>query len=187
MIGSIIGRSPWVQNLFWTCLIDISDKSLTSQDNCLAIFSVLPFRFCSFIECWNLQVRLLYVSIKQAYFWLYSWIRCSVIKVPLLFCDSFYILAGFFFSVNHFFIFFSGIFQKICSLLSSLLSGLRARSAYGFLSLKAPASLSASVFTCPLTASIGYHRRKLLSTDIFNIFYIFYFISTIFYLYIQFI
>ena len=56
-----------------------------------------------------------------------------------------------------------------------------------FLSLKAPASLSASVFTCPLTASIGYHRRKLLSTDIFNIIYIFYFIYTISYLYMQFI
>ena len=58
-------------------------------------------------------------------------------------------------------------------MLSSLLFGLRTQSAHGFLSLKAPASLSASVFTCPLTASIGYHRRKLLSTDIFNIIYIF--------------
>ena len=72
-------------------------------------------------------------------------------------------------------------------MLSSLLSGLRTQSAYGFLSLKAPASLSASVFTCPLAASIEYHRRKLLSTGIFNIFNIFYFICTICYLYIQFI
>ena len=103
---------------------------------------------------------------------LFSYQGSSAVLRQLLYSSRFLLFC------QPLFYFFSGIFQKICSLLSSLLSGLRARSAYGFLSLKAPASLSASCFR--LSAD-SFHR--IPPTEAFVNRYFQYFLYFLFYFY----